>query len=83
MEKFHALTMGTLISLPSPVPRQGQKLFKPDYFEYLKKDHNANDAILDVQEWLWTRQDIWSAENIQLWLPSVLRHQNRLGGFPL
>jgi cell cycle checkpoint protein len=39
-------------SLPSPVARRGQKQFKPAFFEALKKEREAADAVASVQEWL-------------------------------
>lgn len=71
--------MGTLISLPSPVPRQGQKLFKPDYFDHLKEIQKAKDAVEQVHDVLCSQQDIWSTENIRLWLPSILRYKASIG----
>ncbi|KAJ7856757.1 Rad17 cell cycle checkpoint protein-domain-containing protein [Mycena olivaceomarginata] len=50
--RFHLLTMGTLHSLPSPVPRRGQKLFKPEFFDYLTKEKDAWDAVRDVRGWI-------------------------------
>jgi cell cycle checkpoint protein len=44
--------MGTLHSLPSPVPRRGQKLFKPEFFDYLTKEKDAWDAVRDVRGWI-------------------------------
>ncbi|KAJ7248242.1 Rad17 cell cycle checkpoint protein-domain-containing protein [Mycena haematopus] len=50
--RFHLLTMGTLHSLPTPVPRRGQKLFKPEFFDYLAKEKDAWDAVRDVRGWI-------------------------------
>ncbi|KAJ7211337.1 Rad17 cell cycle checkpoint protein-domain-containing protein [Mycena pura] len=50
--RFHLLTLGTLHSLPSPVPRRGQKLFKPEFFDFLAKEKDAWDAVRDVRGWL-------------------------------
>jgi cell cycle checkpoint protein len=52
--RFHLITMGTMHSLPSPVERRGQKQFKPAFFESLKKERGAIDALQDVQSWLNT-----------------------------
>lgn len=85
-EKFHALTLGTLVSLPSPVPRSNQKMYKPDYFEHLKKLQQGNDAVGDVKEWVSPNGNDWSLEDIKLWLPSVLKQSNaneKLQGIPL
>ncbi|KAF7377832.1 Rad17-domain-containing protein [Mycena sanguinolenta] len=50
--RFHLLTMGTLHSLPTPVPRRSQKLFKPEFFDYLTKEKDAWDAVRDVRGWI-------------------------------
>ncbi|KAF8218236.1 Rad17 cell cycle checkpoint protein-domain-containing protein [Mycena galopus ATCC 62051] len=50
--RFHLLTMGTLHSLPTPVPRRGQKLFKPEFFDYLAKEKDAWEAVRDVRGWI-------------------------------
>ncbi|TDL27922.1 P-loop containing nucleoside triphosphate hydrolase protein [Rickenella mellea] len=50
--QFHLLAMGTLHSLPSPVARRSQKMFKPEFFDALKRSHEADDAIADVREWM-------------------------------
>jgi cell cycle checkpoint protein len=44
--------MGTLHSLPTPVPRRGQKLFKPEFFDFLTKEKDAWDAVRDVRGWI-------------------------------
>jgi cell cycle checkpoint protein len=71
--------MGTLISLPSPVPRQGQRLFKPDYFDHLKESQKARDAVIQVHDALCSQRGIWSTENIRLLLPSILRYKASIG----
>ncbi|KAJ7170997.1 Rad17 cell cycle checkpoint protein-domain-containing protein [Mycena filopes] len=50
--RFHLLTLGTLHSLPSPVPRRSQKMFKPEFFEYLNKEKDAWEAVRDIRGWL-------------------------------
>ncbi|KAJ7713743.1 Rad17 cell cycle checkpoint protein-domain-containing protein [Mycena metata] len=50
--RFHLLTLGTLHSLPSPVPRRGQKMFKPEFFDYLTKEKDAWEAVRDVRGWI-------------------------------
>ncbi|KAJ7025587.1 Rad17 cell cycle checkpoint protein-domain-containing protein [Mycena alexandri] len=50
--RFHLLTLGTLHSLPSPVPRRSQKMFKPEFFEYLNKEKDAWEAVRDVRGWI-------------------------------
>ncbi|KAG8931741.1 Cell cycle checkpoint protein rad17 [Tulasnella sp. 418] len=49
---FQLLTLGTLHALPSPVERRGQKNFKPNFFEVLKKKRDAEDSVIDVRTWL-------------------------------
>ena len=39
-------------SLPSPVPRRSQKIFKPEFFEVLKKSREAEESVMDTEEWL-------------------------------
>ncbi|KDQ55490.1 hypothetical protein JAAARDRAFT_195860 [Jaapia argillacea MUCL 33604] len=63
--RFHLLTMGTLHSLPSPVTRRSQKIFKPEFFDVLSKHRECEDAVEDVLE--WTRD--------------ASQHTNLLGGF--
>ncbi|KAJ7720282.1 Rad17 cell cycle checkpoint protein-domain-containing protein [Mycena maculata] len=50
--RFHLLTLGTLHSLPTPVPRRSQKLFKPEFFDSLTKEKDAWDAVRDVRGWI-------------------------------
>ena len=49
---FHLLTLGTLHSLPTPVPRKGQKMYKPEFFDVLKRTKDAAEAVEDVGCWL-------------------------------
>jgi cell cycle checkpoint protein len=50
--RFHIVALGTMHSLPSTVTRRGQKQFKPTFFEGLKMEREAVDAVKQVQEWL-------------------------------
>ncbi|KAJ7449259.1 Rad17 cell cycle checkpoint protein-domain-containing protein [Mycena latifolia] len=50
--RFHLLALGTLHSLPTPVPRRSQKLFKPEFFDCLTKEKDAWDAVRDVRGWI-------------------------------
>ncbi|KAH6904280.1 Rad17 cell cycle checkpoint protein-domain-containing protein [Coprinopsis sp. MPI-PUGE-AT-0042] len=43
--QFHLITLGTLHSLPSPVQRRSQKIFKPEFFDLLQKEKDARDAV--------------------------------------
>jgi len=49
---FHIQALGTLHSLPSPVPRTGQRMFKPAFFSSLQKQRNARDALDRTSDWL-------------------------------
>ncbi|KAK2467922.1 hypothetical protein APHAL10511_000217 [Amanita phalloides] len=81
--QFHLLTLGTLHSLPSPVPRKNQKILKPQFFEYLEKEKEAWGAVHDVHNWLMHRtssQDEsawrtcgWTVSEIVLELGGVLK----------
>ncbi|KAJ7148701.1 Rad17 cell cycle checkpoint protein-domain-containing protein [Mycena crocata] len=50
--RFHLLTMGTLHSLPTPVLRRSQKVFKTEFFDFLTKEKDAWDAVRDVRGWI-------------------------------
>ncbi|KZV83516.1 hypothetical protein EXIGLDRAFT_683706 [Exidia glandulosa HHB12029] len=50
--QFHLLTLGVLHSLPAPVPRKNQKMFKPEIFEIFRKTREAEHAARDVRAWL-------------------------------
>ncbi|KIY50228.1 P-loop containing nucleoside triphosphate hydrolase protein, partial [Fistulina hepatica ATCC 64428] len=50
--RFHLLTLGTLHSLPSPVERRGQKIFKPEFFDIWTKEKDAHERVRDVRTWL-------------------------------
>ncbi|KAI0368564.1 Rad17-domain-containing protein [Pilatotrama ljubarskyi] len=75
--QFHLVALGTLHALPSPVPRRSQKPFKPSFFEALRKQHDAEDGVRDVQIWLQQSSDIavpgWSQHEVALSVGSVLR----------
>ena len=67
--RFHLLTLGTLHSLPVPVPRRSQKMFKPDFFEQLKRGREASDAAWDVSDWfskVCVRTGTYSCEMIDV-----------------
>lgn len=49
---FPTLTLSTLHSLPTPVPRNGQKVCKPTWFDVHTRELEASDAIGDVLRWL-------------------------------
>ncbi|KZP05055.1 hypothetical protein FIBSPDRAFT_914983 [Athelia psychrophila] len=50
--QFHLLALGTLHALPTPVERRGQVFCKPQFFEALRKEKAAAEAVGDVQGWL-------------------------------
>ncbi|KAJ7694789.1 Rad17 cell cycle checkpoint protein-domain-containing protein [Mycena rosella] len=50
--RFHLLTLGTLHSLPTPVPRRAQKVFKPEFFDFLTKEKDAWEGVRDVRGWI-------------------------------
>jgi cell cycle checkpoint protein len=50
--QFHLLSMGTLHSLPSPVPRRSQKYFKPEFFSFLQKEKCAWDSVRATRDWI-------------------------------
>lgn len=49
---FPTLTLSTLHSLPTPVPRSGQKVCKPSWFDVRTKELDALNAVGDVLGWL-------------------------------
>lgn len=50
--QFHLLALGTLHSLPSPVPRRSQKYFKPEFFSFLQKEKDAWDSVRTTKDWI-------------------------------
>ena len=50
--RFHALALGTLHALPTPVPRTKQKNYKPEFFEFLRKQRDAEDAVCEALRWV-------------------------------
>lgn len=43
--------LGALHSLPVPVSRRSQKVFKPAFFEQLKRAREASDAAWAISDW--------------------------------
>ncbi|KAL1701342.1 Rad17 cell cycle checkpoint protein-domain-containing protein [Schizophyllum commune] len=68
--RFHLLSLGTMHSLPCPVPRKGHKMFKPYFFEALNKEKEAYDGVRDVRGWL---EDKWSRNDVVTSLSGVLK----------
>ena len=54
---FHLLTMGTLHSLPSPVTRRSQKIFKPDFFRIREKELEARTGVEVTRRWIMGLED--------------------------
>ncbi|KAL0563836.1 RFC checkpoint protein Rad17 [Marasmius crinis-equi] len=50
--RFHLLALGTLHSLPAPVERRSQRVFKPEFFDFLQKEKDAWEGVKDVRSWL-------------------------------
>ncbi|KAF7973610.1 hypothetical protein HWV62_14780 [Athelia sp. TMB] len=50
--QFHLLALGALHSLPTPVERRGQVFCKPQFFEALRREKEAGEAVVHVQRWL-------------------------------
>jgi cell cycle checkpoint protein len=49
---FHIQALGTLHSLPSPVPHTGQRIFKPAFFGALVQEQGARGALENTSFWL-------------------------------
>ncbi|KAJ7263112.1 hypothetical protein C8J57DRAFT_1471008 [Mycena rebaudengoi] len=47
--RFYLLTLGTLHSLPTPVTRRSQKIFKTEFFDFLNREKEAWEAVRDVR----------------------------------
>lgn len=50
--QFHLITLGTMHSLPSPVQRRSQKVYKPEFFDVLKKEKDARDGVRLARQWI-------------------------------
>ncbi|KAJ7078487.1 Rad17 cell cycle checkpoint protein-domain-containing protein [Mycena epipterygia] len=90
--RFHLLTLGTLHSLPTPVPRRSQKVFKPEFFDFLTKEKDAWDAVRDVRGWIvedatskeadgW-QLGSWSRADVVMGLGGVLKARDAKQGRP-
>jgi len=79
--------LSTLHALPIPVPRKGQKVCKPSWFDVRNKEQEAWEGVGDVAAWLghggasderapvkWTHEDI--AVELGGWLRAVDRFDN-------
>lgn len=81
---FPTLALSTLHALPTPVPRKGQKVCKPSWFDVRNKEQDALEGVCDVATWLghggasdehapgrWTHADV--AVELGGWLRAVDR----------
>ncbi|KAJ3725037.1 Rad17 cell cycle checkpoint protein-domain-containing protein [Lentinula guzmanii] len=75
--RFHLLALGTLHSLPTPVPRLNQKVCKPEFFDNLNKEKEAWEGVRDVRSWIIDQgsDDGW---NLSAWTPTAIATE--LGG---
>ncbi|KAI9465709.1 Rad17-domain-containing protein [Lactarius psammicola] len=73
---FHIQALGSLHSLPSPVPRTGQRIFKPAFFGSLQKQESARDALDRTSNWL-SSTGLWSRVAIATELGGMLRALGR------
>lgn len=90
---FHLLTLGTLHSLPSPVTRRSQKIFKPAFFDCLQREKDAWEGVRDTQAWIAAGQTNgagfasstagWSPTEVAMELGGVLRAKDTLGSTTL
>ncbi|KAF9481743.1 Rad17-domain-containing protein [Pholiota conissans] len=81
--QFHLLTLGTLHSLPSPVPRRSQKSYKPEFFSFLQKEKDAWDGVRNVRDWIAEKEIVddecgwraggWTKNDVILELGGVLK----------
>ncbi|KAI0689660.1 Rad17 cell cycle checkpoint protein-domain-containing protein [Cytidiella melzeri] len=74
--QFHLVTLGTLHSLPSPVPRRGQRPYKPEFFDNLKFTREGVDGLRDVQDWLRRRESpgaSWTQREIAVEMGGLLK----------
>lgn len=55
---FPTLTLSTLHALPTPVPRRGQKVCKPVWFDMHTKELEALGGVGDVLGWLGRGVDV-------------------------
>ncbi|KIK63965.1 hypothetical protein GYMLUDRAFT_40178 [Collybiopsis luxurians FD-317 M1] len=75
--RFHLMALGTLHSLPTPVPRLSQKVYKPDFFENLNKEKEAREGVRDVRSWI-IEQGSDSGWDLSAWTPKAIATE--LGG---
>jgi len=73
---FHVQALGTLHSLPSPVPRAGQQVYKPAFFGALNREKAARDSLERTSSWL-SGNGPWSRVAIVTELGGMLRAMGR------
>lgn len=78
--RFHLLTLGTLHSLPCPVTRRGQKILKPEFFEMLKREREAEEGIELVRR-IFPRER-WSKAQVPTELGGWLNARKRASEGP-
>ncbi|KAJ9123972.1 hypothetical protein QFC22_000763 [Naganishia vaughanmartiniae] len=49
---FHLAVRGSVAALPHPVPKNNQKLVKPQFFGHLKTKRENEDSITEAAKWL-------------------------------
>ncbi|KAG2004670.1 hypothetical protein CC2G_003205 [Coprinopsis cinerea AmutBmut pab1-1] len=85
--QFHLVALGTMHSLPSPVIRRSQKIYKPEFFDVLQKERDARDAVRLAKEWI-VEEDLrknpegrrvggWSSSEVILELGPMLKLKDR------
>ncbi|KAJ3772800.1 Rad17 cell cycle checkpoint protein-domain-containing protein [Lentinula raphanica] len=79
--QFHLLALGTLHSLPTPVPRLSQRVCKPVFFENLNKEKKGWEGVRDVRSWIIDQNSSGSDDsgwNLSTWTPTAIATE--LGG---
>ncbi|KDQ11559.1 hypothetical protein BOTBODRAFT_189751 [Botryobasidium botryosum FD-172 SS1] len=71
---FQTLTRGVLHSLPTPVARRNQKIFKPEFFDHLRKTRDAEGVVADVVAWIEGTSGVrWGEDEVSTELGGVLK----------
>ncbi|KAI0047880.1 P-loop containing nucleoside triphosphate hydrolase protein [Auriscalpium vulgare] len=71
---FHLHALATMHALPAPVPRTGQRVTKPAFFEALRRERSAISAVEHVGEWLARDSSLtWTPTAIATELGAALR----------
>ncbi|KAG1736111.1 Rad17 cell cycle checkpoint protein-domain-containing protein [Suillus paluster] len=87
---FPTLALSTLHALPTPVPRKGQKVCKPSWFDVRNKEQDALEGVGHVAAWLGhgggsdeCAPGRWTHGNIAVELGGWLRAVDRPGNAQL